>query len=97
MNVPARESLVSVLGSPAVLGALPGTDGWCLVAGGGPTQDQASTGDGGGLDLQVAGYVVSGSTDGLGEGCDRAGRPPSPGRLRHASLTPAHDEGPPTW
>jgi hypothetical protein len=60
VNLPPRESVSSVLPTPVVLEPTPGTDGWCIVAGGGPTQNTASSNDGGATEVRVSGYVVAG-------------------------------------
>ena len=77
VNVPARESVVSPFPTPVVLSPLAGGSQWCLMAGGGPTQNTASSSDGSTVDLALTGYVVSGTAP----TARPSTRQPDPGRL----------------
>jgi len=70
-NVPARESFSDPFPTPIVLKPVVAGQPWCIVAGGGPTYNTASTADSNSLDVALSGFVVAGKLSTLGPSAAR--------------------------
>ncbi|MFL5846286.1 MAG: hypothetical protein ACJ762_16490 [Solirubrobacteraceae bacterium] len=79
LNIKSHGTETDTFATPVVYKPTPGAPMWCIVGGGGPTQNTASTTDSGFTDIQVSGYVVSGSYSGTTDSA--AARQPREDRL----------------